>query len=313
MMHLTLLILAVLAPCPAGTSVQPYKWEVLQGLAQSSDLVVTGKVLAVVPGLRGMTKEDDTWTPTTDTRVTCEVTAVHFGGPVPKDRKITVVFGAADSPIETPSEDPLLLLLKREGTVYRLPFYGAYGVFPLKEGKIPRWFEGRKDRDYPSLEAILAKIEQHRRYQVLVSVSVDKNISRAAGKLGVKYEFTNRGKTLVWIMPPSWCFNTVACYRLIDGKRRPIAHPTHSVLRWSFLGQSEPLHHLRPGETKVFRYDIPFAVLGIDPRGSYSVAAGYRPPVQRPEWIDPKGEDVSPSSVWRGVLDPAVQTVEITD
>ncbi len=99
----------------------------------------------------------------------------------------------------------------------------------------------------------------------------------------------------------------------MDGKRRPRSHPTHSVLRWSFLGQSEPLHHLQPGETRVFKYDIPFDVLGIDAKGSYSVAVGYRPPVQRPEWINAKNEDVPSPSIWRGVLDAAVQTLEITD
>src|SRR5215210_668947 len=93
-----LLILLLLSARAAADSSRPYKFEMLQGLAQSSDTVVTATVRSVTVGVVG-----DRYRETTDTRAVCLVTAVHLGEKGLKGRPITVLFAAGDEPIREPS------------------------------------------------------------------------------------------------------------------------------------------------------------------------------------------------------------------
>ena len=268
-----LLVLLLLSVRVAADSYSAYKFEMLQGLAQSSDTVVTATVQSVAVGVRG-----DRYRETTDTRVVCLVTAVHLGAKGLKGKPITVVFGAADEPIQEPSPDPLLLLLKKEGDSYRLSFFETHGVFGLKRGYVQAAFEPKKkglDWSYYTLGEIVSRIKSYSKSRVEVRVEVADHVPLSDGLLPVTFRFRNTGRRSVLLLPPSYCFNSLWVERVAPAGAEKFMW--QSADHWDFLPEPEPLLRLEVGAERSYSYRVPFDRLGIDAAGEYRVNFNYYP------------------------------------
>ena len=275
--HVPLVLLALLL-LPAGAAADSYsasKFEMLQGLAQSSDTVLTATVQSVAVGVRG-----DRYRDTTDTRVVCLVTAVHLGSKELRGKPVTVVFGAADEPIREPSPDPVLLLLKREGDAYRLSFYHRYGVFRLKDGIVQVAFEPKKkglDWSYYTLGEVVSRIKGYSKSRVEVTLEVAGDVSLSDGHLPVTFRFRNTGRRSVLLLPPSYCFNSVWAERLAPAGSGAEKFTWEGVDHWDFLKEPEPLSKLEAGAERVYSYRIPFERLNVSAAGEYRVSLDYYP------------------------------------
>jgi hypothetical protein len=265
-----LLILLLLSARAGATTYSAYKFEMLQGLAQSSDTVLTATVQSVAAGVRG-----DRYRETTDTRVVCLVTAVHLGPKGLKGQPITVVFGAADEPIREPSPEPVMLLLKKEGDVYRLSFYHRHGVFRLKNGVVQVAFEPKKKGHYWSyytVGEIVSRIKSYAKSKVEVKLEVAGGASLSDGYLPVTFHFRNTGRKSVLILPPSYCFNTLLAEKVFDAGEQ---FAWEGVDHWGFVAGPEPLSKLNVGEVRSYTYRVPFDRLNIDAAGEYRLTLRY--------------------------------------
>lgn len=297
--HVTLaaLSLLLLAARAGATSYSAYKFEMLQGLTQSSDTVLTATVQSVAVGVRG-----DRYRDTTDTRVVCLVTAVHLGPKELKGRQITVLFGAADEPIQEPSPEPVLLLLKREGDSYRLSFFHTHGVFGLKDGNVQLAFEPKKKGLYWSfytLGEIVSRIKGYAKSRVEVRLEVADNVSLSDGYLPVTFTFRNTGRRSVLLLPPSYCFNSVWAERLAPAGAEKFMW--EGVDHWDFLTGPEPPSKLAVGGERSYSYRIPFDRLNVNAAGEYRVNLFYYPHQKSKWWQNARLTDKQTRAAWLGV------------
>jgi len=284
----------------------PFKFEVLQGLTQSADTVVTATIESVTVGQRG-----DIYTDTTDTQVRCLVREVYLGEKKLKRKSIMVVFGAGDQPMNTPSQGPMLLILKKENDRYRLCFFETYGALRLdSDNTVKIWFEGKKGPLY-SLKEIVARIKTYSKSRVEMTTQLANNLSLSDGYLPVRFTFRNTGETAVLLLPPSYCFNSLQSKRIIIGRRDLESLTWWSVDHWEFLRELEPLLKLEPGSERSYSYRIPFEVLHVDAVGDYQVTFDYHP-YQLSTWSDKaKITDQQMRRVWLGVPRTTRQIVSI--
>lgn len=303
---LTALSLCLISISAQADTYSPYKLEVLQGLTQSADTVVTATIESVAPGQRG-----DIWTETTDTQVTCLVRDVYLGEKKLKLKTITVVFGAADEPINSPSESPTLLVLKKEGDRYRLCFFHTHGAFRLNGNTVMIWFEGKKGHNYYTLKEIVARVRNYSKSKVEMTTEVANNVSLSDGYLPVKFSFRNTGKSPVLLLPPSYCFSSLMTKRIVIDRRDAERIQWWSVDHWEFLRELEPLLKLEPGSERSYNYRIPFEVLHIDMADKYRVTFDYHP-YQLSAWAK-KAQitDKQMRQVWLGVPRKTRQIISI--
>ena len=304
---LTLFLCAVTA---FGTSISAYKWEVIQGLAQSSDAVISGRILDVQRGTRGGVQSGGSYSSSTDTRVKCAVERVHIGAPEMKGQTITILFTAGDSPIRKASDDQVLLFLKKERDSHRLPFWGRYGVFPLDGETVQCWLEGKPHGEFFTLREVIAAVRQYRQNSVNISAKIENPATPGGGVLRVTYTFRNSGSSPVYVVPPSHCFNSVQCRKLSKGQWFPNESPWRSVKHWDFLPAPEPLLRLPEKTSKVFRYKIPFTTLGIDTNATYRITSWYRP-YRHSKWSAQETETIDHADTWLGVPDKQSWETEI--
>jgi hypothetical protein len=290
---LGLMIIPVVAQ---ADSYSPYKFEVLQGLTQSGDTVLTATIESVTVGQRG-----DVYRDTTDTQVKCSVREVYVGPKTLKQRTVNVVFGAGDEPLKDPSTSPVLLILKREGDNYRLCFFHRYGVFRIENGGIPVWFEGKPFGSNYTVKEILAHIKSYAKAKVEMISEVPDNLLLDDGYLPIKFSFKNTGKVPVLLLPPSYCFNSFAVKRVVTDRNEMEKTWWESVDHWGFLSQSEPLVELKVGAERSFSYRIPFTVLKIAAAGNYRASFDYHP-YQLSQWATKANlTEKQMRRVWLGV------------
>jgi hypothetical protein len=280
----------------------PYKWEVVQGLAQSSDLVITGTILDVQRGTRGGVQPDRSYSSSTDTRVKCAVKSVHIGNTNMAGRTVTILFTAADSPIRKGGNAPVLLFLKREQESYRLPFSGKYGVFQLDGENVRCWLEGKPRGKFFTLKELLLRVTGYQERNVAILVDVQQPVMLVESNLNIVYTFRNSGALPVYIIPPSHCFNSIQCRKLSNGQWFPDENPWRSVMHWDFLSVREQLFQLPENSTRVLKYSIPFSTLGIDAEATYRITSCYRQ-YRHLQWHTSKTQTVAHAEVWLGVPD----------
>jgi len=286
----------------------PFKNEVLQGLTQSGDTVVTAMIESVVVGQRG-----DIYQETTDTKVTCLVREVYLGDKKLKLKTITVVFGAGDEPISQSSENPMLLILKKENDRYRLCFFHTYGAFRLNGHTVMIWFEGKQKGQgiLYSLKEITGRIRVYSKSKVEMMTAAANNFSLADGYLPVRFSFRNTGKATVLLLPPSYCFNSLMVKRIAVDRRDAEGIQWWDVDHWGFLPELEPLLKLEPGSERGYEYRIPFEVLHIDTAGEYRLTFSYHP-YQLSTWAKKAQiSDKQMTQVWLGVPRQTTQTILI--
>jgi hypothetical protein len=296
---LTILSLCFVTVSARADSYSAWKFEMLQGLAQSSDTVVTATIESVAVGVRG-----DIYRDTTDTKVKCVVENVYLGAKHLKGETITVVFGAADEPIQSPSTKPVLLLLRKENDNYRLSFFHTHGIFRLEKGIVQVAFEPKKKGlywSYYTLKEIISRIKTYSTSKVEMATEVADNIALFSGYLPVKFSFLNTGKTAILLLPPSYCFNSLWIKKIVTDPREVQETSWWGVDHWEFVRASEPLLKLDPGSERSYSYQIPFADLHIDVAGRYQVNFFYHP-YQLSTWAT-KAQitDKQMRQVWLGV------------
>jgi len=273
---LVTLSLSLLSVSAKADTYSAWEFKMLQGLAQSSDTVVTATIESVTVGVRG-----DIYKDTTDTKVDCKVANVYLGTKQLKGKTITVVFGAADEPIQSPSTKPVLLLLKKENDNYRLSFSQTYGVFRLEKGIVQIAFEPKKKKEglywtYYTVKEIVARIKSYSKSKIEMTAQIADDFSLSDGFLPITFNFKNTGERTVLLMPPSYCFDSFWIERIID-KRDASVSIWEGVEHWYFLSELEPLLKLEVNSERSFKYRIPFEELKIDKAGNYQVNFKYRP------------------------------------
>lgn len=302
------ILLTTLANVKAETRL-PWSFTVIQGLTHSSDTVVTATIESVVVGQRGDSRKE-----TTDTRVKCKVNDVYLGNKEIKGKYITVLFGAADSPIREKSKIAVLLFLQTEGKNYRLPFFDRYGVFGLKKGIVQAVFESDKkfEGEFHSLPDIISRVKKYAELKVEFQAETKENILLSDSYLPVKFTFKNIGEKPVLILPPSYCFNSLQVtkrFAIIDGSSDD--NWWHSVLHWDFLTELEPLSELKVGEERIYDYQIPYKQLNINKIGEYKVDFDYHP-YQLSSWSDKANiTKEQMQNVWLGVPKQTAQIVSV--
>lgn len=304
-MLLTALSLCFISVSAQGDTYSPFKFEVLQGLTQSADTVVTATIESVGAGQRG-----DIYAESTDTQVTCLVKDVYLGEKKLKLKTITVVFGAGDEPISRPSESPMLLILKKEGDRYRLCFFHTYGAFRLSGNTVMIWFEGKKGPLY-NLKEIVGRIRNYSKSKVEMTTEVANNVALSDGYLPVKFSFRNTGKAPVLLLPPSYCFDALWTKRIVTDRRDLEKITWWGVDHWEFLRELEPLLKLEPGSERTYSYRVPFDVLHIDTADKYFLNFFYHP-YQLSTWAK-KAQitDKQMRQVWLGVPREARRIISI--
>lgn len=304
--------LATSAMPSRATTVSPFRWEEVQSLSQTADVVVTATAESTVSGKRGQVRPDGSWTPTTDTRVKCSVSRVYIGPDSLSGKTIDVVFSGADSPIIATSGPPTLLFLTVEKEHYRLPFGGMYGAMPTTEdGRVRVWFEGKEHSQYYTIADLITRAEQYRRVRVSVQPIARPSEPASGGILRVEYVFRNVGKETAWIMPPSYCFDAVISRRIRNGSWSPLRDPWVGVGHWDFLTQQEKPVKLAPGQHHQFSYAIPLKVLGMKEPGQYQLAMRYTPYTQS-KWRKTGGVDAVNDKTWLGVREAVEVPVTVT-
>jgi hypothetical protein len=296
----TLAIVAVvfLSARASADSMSAYKFEVLQGLAQSSDTVISAQAMSVSVGERG-----DIYKETTDTRVQCRVTAVHLGPKELKGKTITVVFGAGDQPISEPSATPLLLLLKKDGENYRLSFYHRHGVFLVEDDVVQCAFEPKKKGlywSYYKLGEIVSRIKRYSLSHVEMKTEIADSSSLGDGSVSVTFRFKNTGKREVLLLPPTFCFSSFWVKKIPADRSEAKKNSWWSVDHWEFIKEPEPLLTLAVGSERSFSYQIPFAQLRMTSPGQYRATFDYHP-YQLSSWATKITEEAK-QQLWLGVL-----------
>jgi hypothetical protein len=294
------MIVASLVTVLRATTIAPYKMSDLQGLSQSADLIAVATIQSLTAGQRGQMIEDGRWVDGTNSRVRCRLIRIYAGEDRLADTEIEFQHTAADEPVARDVKTPVLLFLRRQfDGHYALLYYNRYGILQLDGNNVLMWLEGKEYGQYYTLSELIPHVIAFRKKRVSQTVTIPRRIDVAATNLPIEYTFTNIGSLPVYVMPPSYSFNSLWSRQLVDGVWYPEKHYWYGVRHWSFLDKKEALAKLLPGEKCVFAYRVPLAVLEIAQPGDYQLSVGNA--TQWSQWREEGLKDVDPKEVWFGL------------
>ena len=304
-----LLALALLvAVCTWGhhagaTSISPYRWADMQGLAQNADVIAIGQVLSRAPGNPQLLDSESA------ARVA--VGRVLSGDASVASTEVRVMYSAGDDPLDGMAGKTLLLFLRKNpsGPGYSLAFFHNYGAIEVKGNDVQLWIEGKPHGQFHSVTEVMAKIAALPRARVQWEARIDPNPHFSAGNVAVDFVAKNTGTAAILVMPPSFHFDAIISYPLYAGKWDPDRAWWTGVSHWTFA-RPEALVSLAPGAERRFHYLVPMAELGIKDARDFDVT--LRLEAHRTSGrADPVIEKMPKAQIWLGGMPPKKVRVHV--